>query len=155
MEEGFRTRFFETSGNEGVSIIEACLIKEGHKECVAYGVEEITTGNDIEVKVTKDDSTEDGNTEHSFPVIRDTSTVASESQRETKETKGGEEETKVDIDAYDEEIAEKVAMGKTIEDGNTEDSNPLIPDTLVTVSESQCETEETKGSVIIWQDSNP
>ena len=47
VEEGFRTRLHETLGDEGVSIIEACMI-ENDKECEAYGVEEITTDNDIE-----------------------------------------------------------------------------------------------------------
>ena len=33
---------------------------------------------------------------------------------------------KVEADAYEGEIAEEVAMGETTEDGNTEDSCPLI-----------------------------
>ena len=32
VEEGFGTRLFETSGDEEVSIIKACMIKKG-KEC--------------------------------------------------------------------------------------------------------------------------
>ena len=35
VEEDFEIRLFETSGDEGVSIIETCMIKEG-KECEAY-----------------------------------------------------------------------------------------------------------------------
>ena len=65
----------ETSGDNGVSIIKACKM-EG-KECESYGVEEIAMDNDIEVKVAKDDSMEDGNTEDSFPLIVETSVVAS------------------------------------------------------------------------------
>ena len=49
VEEGFGKRLLETSGNEGVSIIEACMIKKG-KECEAYVFEEITTDNDIELE---------------------------------------------------------------------------------------------------------
>ena len=41
-EEGFGKRLLKTSGNEGVSIIEACMIKKG-KECEAFIFEEITT----------------------------------------------------------------------------------------------------------------
>ena len=89
MEEGFGTRFFEASGNEGVSIVDACMIKEGHKECEAYGVEEITTGNDIEVKVAADDFLEDGNTKDSFPLILETLAVVDESQHETGEKGAG------------------------------------------------------------------
>ena len=48
VEEGFGKRLLETSGNEGVSIIEACTIKKG---------EEIATDNDIESEVAMDEPT--------------------------------------------------------------------------------------------------
>ena len=46
-EECFRTRvMFETSGGEGASLIEACMIKED-KECEAHMIKEVATKNDI------------------------------------------------------------------------------------------------------------
>ena len=65
------------------------MIEEG-KECEAYGVEEIATDNDIEAKEAKDDSMEDGNTEDSFPLILETSAVASESHVRLKRRKVAE-----------------------------------------------------------------
>ena len=54
VEEAFEKRLLRTSGNEGVSIIEVCMIKKG-KECEAYGFEEIATDNEIELKVAMDE----------------------------------------------------------------------------------------------------
>ena len=71
--------------------------------------------------------------------------VAFEKQCETGETEGGGEKMKAEADAYKGEIAEKVDMCETTEDGNTEDSCPLILETSVVVFENQCETEVTGG----------
>ena len=46
VEEGFRTRLFETSCDKGVSIIEACMIEEDNR-CEAYRVDDITTNNKV------------------------------------------------------------------------------------------------------------
>ena len=58
VEEGLGKRLLETLGKEGVSIIEAYMIKKG-KECEAYVFEAITTHNDIELEVAMDESTAD------------------------------------------------------------------------------------------------
>ena len=79
------------------------------------------------------------------PLIPDTLMVAFKRKCETEETEGGGEETKVKVYAYDGEIAEKVAMSETMEDVNTEDACPLIPETSAVVSENQHETGETDG----------
>ena len=68
-------------------------------------------------------------------------------QRETEETECGGEKTKAEADAYNEEIAEKVAMCETTEDGNIKDSCPLILETSAVVFENQRETGETGGGV--------
>ena len=46
VEEGFRTRLFETSGDEGVMIIEACMIKEDNG-CEAYRVDDVATNDKL------------------------------------------------------------------------------------------------------------
>ena len=76
------------------------------------------------------------------PLVPKTLKVAFERQRETEETEGGREMTKVEADAYDGEIAKKVT---TTKDGNTEDSCPLILETSVVLFENQRETRETGG----------
>ena len=40
VEEGFGTRLFEISGDEGVSVIEACMIEEDNR-CEAYRVDDV------------------------------------------------------------------------------------------------------------------
>ena len=66
--------------------------------------------------------------------------------RHKTEDKGdGGNETKVEADAFEGEIAEEVAMGKTTEDGNTEDSCPLILETSAVVNEKQRGTEKMEG----------
>ena len=66
-------------------------------------------------------------------------------QCETEEIEGGDDETKVEADAYEGEIVEEVAMGETTEDGNTEYSCPLILKTSTVVNEKQCETKKMEG----------
>ena len=127
----------ETSGNEGVSIIEACTIKKG---------EEIATDNDIESEVAMDEPTVDIRVEtFSMSPVSETSAVEPVCQHMTEDKESGGNETKVEADAYKGEIAEEVTMGETTEDGNTEDSYPLILETSVVVVENQRETGETGG----------
>ena len=72
--------------------------------------------------------------------------IAFEKQRKTEsEMEGGREKTKAKVDAYNGEIAEKVAMCETADDGNTEYSCPLILETSAVVFENQCETGEMGG----------
>ena len=144
VEEDFRIQVSETSGEKGVSIIDVCII-DAVKESKEDLIEEVTTKDDIELKVAMDESTTDGHIETSPPLIPETPAVAFERQRETEETEGGGEKTKVEVDAYDGEIAENMAMGETMEDDNTEDSYPLILETSAVVSENQRETGETGG----------
>ena len=120
------------------------MIKKG-KECEAYVFEEITTDNDIESEVAMDESTTDSRIKTFSTLVPKTSAVAPVCQCETGETEGGDDETKVEADAYEVEIAEEVAMGEATEDGNTEDSCPLILETSAVVFESQRETGETRG----------
>ena len=46
VEEGFGTRLFETSGDEGVSIIEACMIEEDNG-CKAYKVDDVAANDKV------------------------------------------------------------------------------------------------------------
>ena len=46
VEEGFGTRLFETSGDEAVSIIKACMIKEDNG-CEAYRVDDVATNDKL------------------------------------------------------------------------------------------------------------
>ena len=78
-------------------------------------------------------------------LIPEISAVAFEKQCETRETEGGGEKTKAEADAYNGDIAEKVDMCETTEDGNTEDSCPLILETSGPEFENQHETRVTGG----------
>ena len=144
VEEGFGKRLSETSREKGVSIIDACMI-EGDKECEADVIEEVATKDDIESEVAMNESMADGRGKTLPTLIPEISAVAFEKKCETGETEGGGEKMKAEADAYNGEIAEKVAMCETTEDGNTEDSCPLILETSVVVSENQCEIRETGG----------
>ena len=99
VEEGFGKRLLETSGNEGVSIIKANMIKKG-KECEAYVFEEITTDNDIESEMSMDKSTTDSHVKTFSTFVPETLAVAPVCKCETEETKGGDDEMKVEADAY-------------------------------------------------------
>ena len=81
----------------------------------------------------------------SFTPIPEISTVEPVCRHKTEDKGDGGNETKVEADAFEGEIAEEVAMGKTTEDGNTEDSCPLILETSAVVFENQRETGETGG----------
>ena len=134
----------ETSREKGLSIINACMI-EGDKECEADVIEEVATKDDIESEVAMNESMADGRGK-TLPTLKpEISAVAFEKLCETEETEGVGEKTKVEANAYNGEIAEKVAMGETTEDGNTEDSCPLILETSVVVFENQRGTGETGG----------
>ena len=134
----------ETSGNEGVSIIEASMIKKG-KECEAYVFEEIATNNDIDSEVAMDESTMDSCVKTFSTLVPETSAVALVCQCETGDTEGDGDSTKVEADAYEGEIAQDVTMGETTEDSNTEDSCPLILKTSAVVNEKQHGTEKLEG----------
>ena len=134
----------ETSREKRVSIIDACMI-EGDKECEADVIEEVAREDDIESEVVMNESMADGRGK-TLPTLKpEISAVAFEKQRETEETEGVGEKTKAIADAYNREIAEKVAMGETTKDGNTEDSYPLILETSAVVFENQRETREMGG----------
>ena len=81
----------------------------------------------------------------SFTPIPEISTVEPVCRHKTEDKGDGGNEMKVEADAFEGEIAEEVAMGETTEDGNTEDSCPLILETLAVVFEIQRETGETGG----------
>ena len=135
--QGFGKRLLETSGNEGVSIIEACTIKKG---------EEIATDNDIESEVAMDEPTADIRVEtFSMSPVPETSVDEPVCRHKTEDKGDGGNKTKVEDDAYKGEIAEEVAMGETTKDGNTKDSCPLILKTSVVVNEKQRETEKMEG----------
>jgi hypothetical protein len=144
VEGNFGIQVPETSGQKGVSIIDVCII-DADKECEADVIKEVATKDEIESEVAMDESMADCHIETSPPLIPETPAVAIERQRETEETEGGGEKTKVEVDAYNGEIAENMAMGETMEDDNTEDSYPLILETSAVVSENQRETGETGG----------
>ena len=90
----FGTRIvFETSGDDGASMIKACMI-EGDKVFEADVIEDVAMTNDIESKVAMDESTADSRVE-TFPTLDpETSAVAPVCQRETGETEGGDGKTK-------------------------------------------------------------
>ena len=92
-----------------------------------------------------DESTADSYVKIFSTLVPETSMVAPVCQCETGETEDGGDETKVEADAYEGEIAEEVAMGETTEDGNTEDSCPLILKTSAVVNEKQRGTEKMEG----------
>ena len=92
---------------------------------------------------TKDEEEEDRGRKGIPALVLETSAVALVCQCETRETEGGGDETKVEADAYEVEIAEEV--GETTEDGNTGDSCPLILETSVVVFKIQREIGETGG----------
>ena len=75
---------------------------------------EANANNNVEAKMDMDESMADGRLETFTTLILETSAVAFENQRETEETEGGGEETKVEIDAYEGEIDEEVAMDETM-----------------------------------------
>ena len=54
-------------------------------------------------------------------------------------------EKKVDANAYEGDIVEEVAIGEKIENGNNEDSCPLILDTSAVFSENQSEIKDMGG----------
>ena len=69
----------ETSGNEGVRVIETYTIKKG---------EEIATDNDIESEVAMDEPKTDSHVETFYmSPVTETSAVVPMHQRETEETK--------------------------------------------------------------------
>ena len=90
----FGTRIvFETSGDDGASMIKACMI-EGDKVFEADVIEDVAMTNDIESEVAMDESTADSRVE-TFPTLDpETSAVAPVCQRETGETEGGDGKTK-------------------------------------------------------------
>ena len=81
----------------------------------------------------------------SFTPIPEISTVEPVCRHKTEDKGDGGNETKVEADAFEGEIAEEVAMGETTEDGNTEGSYPLILKTSVIVNEKQHGTEKMEG----------
>ena len=144
VEEGFGIQVSGTSREKGVSIIDACMI-EGDKECEADVIEEVATKDEIESEVAMNESMTDGRGKTLPTLIPEILAVAFEKQCETRETEGGGEKTKAEADAYNGDIAEKVDMCETTEDGNTEDSCPLILETSGPEFENQHETRVTGG----------
>ena len=159
---------FETSGDEGSCMREACMIK-GDKEC------EIDMMKGLATKINNDH-------DRIFSAhVPETSAVAPVCQRETGETEGGggkikvqhDEEVKIEADVYDEDICivntfliEKVNRYETHEfeevvmDDTTKaigqrhmEYSMLVLETWAGATESQHETQETedadKGKVIV------
>ena len=81
----------------------------------------------------------------SMSPVPETSAIETVCRHKTEDKEDGGNETKVEADAYKGEIAKEVALGETTEDGNTEDSCPLILETSAIVFENQRETGETGG----------
>ena len=56
VEEGFGTRLLETSGDEGVSIIEACMIKDDNG-CEAYRVDNVAANYKVKDSIFVNNTT--------------------------------------------------------------------------------------------------
>ena len=110
----------------------------GETECVGGKVED-RKGNE-------EDKVNEHERRDSFTIVSETSVLEPGCRHNTEDKESGGNETKVEADAYEGEIAkENMAMGETTEDDNTEDSYPLILETSAVVSENQRETGETGG----------
>ena len=86
----FGTRIvFETSGDDGASMIKACMI-ERDKVFEADVIEDVAVKTNIESKVAMEASTADSRVE-TFPTLDpETSAVVPVCQRETREMEGGD-----------------------------------------------------------------
>ena len=73
-EEGFGTRLLETSSDEGVSIIEACMIEED-KWCEAYRVDDIAVNGKVK-EMFVNNTTRAGNDHRETSSILDPETWA-------------------------------------------------------------------------------
>ena len=108
VEEGFGTRLLETSGDEGVSIIEACMIEEDNV-CNAYRVDDGATNDKVkEVSVNNATRVDENHDETSSTLDPETWAF---SICKTQETEGGGEEAKVKTSTNN--LAVEAAKGST------------------------------------------
>ena len=129
-DECFGTRIvFETSDNEGASLIKACV--KGDKECKADMIEDLATKIDIKEVATNKTTSVDGEHSKTFlTMVPETWAVASENRHKTQETDdGGKEKLKADVK----------------EDQRKKDSFTHVPETWAVATESQRETQEMEG----------
>mgnify|MGYP000353112311 CR=1 FL=1 len=112
-------------------------------------IKEVATKNDIkEVAMENMAKVIDQRCLESSTLVLETWAVASENQRETQETEGGDEEAKVGADAHDGNIATDNDIGPKMarmSKDHGEDSSTLVLETSAVASESQHETEEMEG----------
>ena len=87
-DECFGTRIvFETSDNEGASLIKACV--KGDKECKADMIEDLATKIDIKEVATNKTTSVDGEHSKTFlTMVPETWAIASENRHETQEMEG-------------------------------------------------------------------
>ena len=109
-EECFRTRIvFETTDDEGASLIKACV--KGDEECEVNVVEAVAMRDDIESKMAMHESTADDHVK-TFPTLDlETSAVAPKCQRETGETES-DGEAKIEANANKVMMANREAKNK-------------------------------------------
>ena len=107
---------FETSDDEGESLIEACV--KGDKKCEANMIEDLATTKDIkEVAINKTTSVHDEHGKTFFTLVLETWEVACKSQHETQEMEGGRGEVKVEANEIN-NVKMKVDMDDLIVNGS-------------------------------------
>ena len=113
MEEAFGTRLLETSGDEGVSIIEACMIEEDNG-CEANKVHEVVVNDKVkEVTMNKTTRMNNDHDKTFSTLVLETWAVEFGNRLKTKDTEGGNGEPKVEANA-DKNVEAKVDMDELI-----------------------------------------
>ena len=103
-------------------------------------IEEVAIKNDIKEEVVNNTTSADE--DHG-----ETWAVASESQHETPETKGGDGEAKVEANANNanNKVEVKVDMDELMVGGDDKTFPTMVPDTWVVACGNQHETQDTEG----------
>jgi hypothetical protein len=131
---------FETTDDEGASLIKACI--KGDKECEVDVVEAVAMRKDIESKMAMHESTADDHVK-TFPTLDlETSAVAPKCQRETGETES-DGEAKIEADANNNVEGKMSKDESTVTDG-AEVLPTIVPETSAVAPKCQCETGETE-----------
>ena len=132
---------FETTDDEGASLIKACV--KGDEECEVDVVEVVAMRNDIESKMAMHESTADDHVK-TFPTLDlETSAVAPKCQRETGETES-DGEAKIEADANNNVEGKMSKDESTVTDG-AEVLPTIVPETSAVAPKCQRETGETEG----------
>ena len=141
-EECFRTRIvFETTDDEGASLIKACV--KGDEECEVNVVEAVAMRDDIESKMAMHESTTDDHVK-TFPTLDlETSAVAPKCQHETGETES-DGEAKIEADANNNVEGKMSKDESTVTDG-AEVLPTIVHETTAVAPTFQRETGETEG----------